>query len=232
MQAPDAAQELTPAQRAAIRGIFSPPSAGKEDDGGAITYPAHAPDPSEHLTPAQREQLRRIFADSPLASPPSSGDTNSSSLAAGVRGGAATAAPASSMPTGRPCSAEGMKLPRQCCSAACMLACPEYTELPMILTHISRPLWPFVLQYLSNSSIRISVMSIRMQKGARLRQHWPHQRRLRTWPRQARQLQPHGHRRSQQPSKVILPRLPVLGPTRALSLPDHGTLHEACNVSS
>ena len=107
-QAPDAAQELTPAQRAAIRGIFSPPSAGKEDAGGAITYPAHAPDPAEHLTPAQREQLRRIFADSPLASPPSAGDTNSSSLGAGVQGGAVAAAAPSSMPVGRPCSADGI----------------------------------------------------------------------------------------------------------------------------
>ena len=121
-QAPDAAQELTPAQRVAIRGIFSPPSAGKEDDGGAITYPAHAPDPAEHLTPAQREQLRRIFADSPLASPPASGDTNSSSLAAGAPAGAAAAPAPSSMPTGRPCSADSIKLLRQCCSAAWMLA--------------------------------------------------------------------------------------------------------------
>ena len=126
-QAPDAAQELTPAQRAAIRGIFSPPSAGKEDAGGAITYPAHAPDPAEHLTPAQREQLRRIFADSPLASPPSSGDTNSSSLAAGVRGGSAAAAAASSTPIGRLCSTDSMSWLRQCCTVACVVLSPEYT---------------------------------------------------------------------------------------------------------
>ena len=39
-QGPDPAQELTPAQRAAIKQVFSPPSAGKEDAGGDITYPA------------------------------------------------------------------------------------------------------------------------------------------------------------------------------------------------
>ena len=39
-QGPDPAQELTPAQRAAIKKVFSPPSAGKEDAGGDITYPA------------------------------------------------------------------------------------------------------------------------------------------------------------------------------------------------
>ena len=130
VQAPDAAQELTPAQQAAIKSIFSPPSAGKEDASGAITYPAHAPDPAEHLTPAQREQLRRIFADSPLASPPSSGDTNSSSPAAGVPSGSAAAAAASSM-TGGPCSLDGMNIPRQCCSAAAFQDAPEVPAMLM-----------------------------------------------------------------------------------------------------
>ena len=48
-QGPDPAQELTPAQRAAIKKVFSPPSAGKEDAGGDITYPAQVDSELTHV---------------------------------------------------------------------------------------------------------------------------------------------------------------------------------------
>ena len=59
-QGPDPAQELTPAQRAAIKKVFSPPSAGKEDAGGDITYPAQVYSELTHVTLATCAQYHNI----------------------------------------------------------------------------------------------------------------------------------------------------------------------------